>query len=390
MTTTTSAPPSIRRSLLVEGWRFICHSYAVINQWQLLALARRPLLDLRVRDVPLWENWPQVENLFDPARNQILRDLPVAPADYRADATLRVAFPLNFAPVPAGRVLIFGTSEFRVVPRTMLIGVENVTDLAARDDFVVITPSQWAAAGFRKLDLREDQIAVIPLGVATSLFRPDAEMRATIRTDLGLRGFVFLNAGAMTTNKGIDLLLAAFAAIAEKIPDVQLVLKGVDRVYRSDGRVAEYLKRLSAHQFSRLQDRLIYIGNAATMEQMATLYQAADAYVSPYRAEGFNLPVLEAASCGLPVICTRGGATDEFVTDDFARRVEARMKHQDGAGEAGEYLEPELDDLIASMLQAIEDREWHERARIAGPAHAAGNFTWDLAAARLLSTAALV
>ena len=34
--------PSATRHLVVEGWRSICQSYAVINQWQLLAMARRP------------------------------------------------------------------------------------------------------------------------------------------------------------------------------------------------------------------------------------------------------------------------------------------------------------------------------------------------------------
>ena len=34
--------------------------------------------------------------------------------------------------------------------------------------------------------------------------------------------------------------------------------------------------------------------------------------MSSYRGEGFNLPVLEAMACGLPVVVTSGGATDDF------------------------------------------------------------------------------
>jgi hypothetical protein len=30
-----------KKSLIVEGWRFLPHSYAIVNQWQLLALLRR-------------------------------------------------------------------------------------------------------------------------------------------------------------------------------------------------------------------------------------------------------------------------------------------------------------------------------------------------------------
>ena len=47
--------------------------------------------------------------------------------------------------------------------------------------------------------------------------------------------------------------------------------------------------------------------------QMAALYNLADAYVTPYHAEAFNMPALEAAACGVPLIVPRGGPTDDFV-----------------------------------------------------------------------------
>ena len=46
---------------------------------------------------------------------------------------------------------------------------------------------------------------------------------------------------------------------------------------------------------------------------MAALYNLADAYVTPYHAEAFNMPALEAAACGVPLIVPRGGPTDDFV-----------------------------------------------------------------------------
>ena len=47
--------------------------------------------------------------------------------------------------------------------------------------------------------------------------------------------------------------------------------------------------------------------------------QAADVYVSPYHAEGFNLPVLEAVACGIPVVVSAGGSTEDFTHPAFAR-----------------------------------------------------------------------
>ena len=37
----------------------------------------------------------------------------------------------------------------------------------------------------------------------------------------------------MTGNKGIDVLLRAFAAVAEKRPNARLLLKGADTLYPS-------------------------------------------------------------------------------------------------------------------------------------------------------------
>ena len=53
-----------------------------------------------------------------------------------------------------------------------------------------------------------------------------------------------------------------------------------------------------------------------TGSELIELYISADCYISPYIAEGFNMPALEAAACGLPVIATRGGPTDDFLPEE--------------------------------------------------------------------------
>jgi glycosyltransferase involved in cell wall biosynthesis len=117
---------------------------------------------------------------------------------------------------------------------------------------------------------------------------------------------------------------------------------------------------------------------------MATLYQLADAYVAPYRAEGFGLPVLEAIACGLPVICTAGGATDDFVRDDFALRISSKLVHLQSYDEPGIQLEPNLDHLIELMKRVIEQPEIARRARTAGPEFVRANYTWRHAVDKLM------
>jgi glycosyltransferase involved in cell wall biosynthesis len=116
---------------------------------------------------------------------------------------------------------------------------------------------------------------------------------------------------------------------------------------------------------------------------MGALYRSADAYVSPYRGEGFNMPVLEAAACGVPVICTGGGTTDDFVTDAFALKIQSRIAPTMLGGIAGDQLVPDLDHLVAQMLAVMDREDWRRNAAGAGASHAVAHHSWDKIAARL-------
>ena len=47
------------------------------------------------------------------------------------------------------------------------------------------------------------------------------------------------------------------------------------------------------------------------------MFNAADLYLSPYLAEGFNLTSLEALSAGLPVMISQTGSTKEYMNDIY-------------------------------------------------------------------------
>src|SRR5689334_2285832 len=105
-----------KKSLIVEGWRFVPNSHALVNQWQLLALSRRSDLDLRIVDLPLLsKRWKQQTGLFEPADEECLQNLEIAATDDRADVTLRIGFPFDFSPSRSPLTAVFGTSEHQTI-----------------------------------------------------------------------------------------------------------------------------------------------------------------------------------------------------------------------------------------------------------------------------------
>ena len=372
------------RSLCVEGWRSIHHSFALVNQWQLLSLLKQGGLSLSVRDLPYYPpDWKAQIGLFSAEQELKLESISEAAADATFDATLRISYPFDFSLQPAGRTVIFATSEFKVLERRSVKSMPDIEALSRSDAFLV-TPSHWSRAGLLDMGFHADQVVVVPHGVDPMTFRPSIDRKAA-REALKMGGFTFANVSAMTENKGADLLLRAFAVIAEKYPDARLLMKGADDLYQSRTLIQRMLGRLPEDVASRLEGRILYGGNAATMASMAEFYQLADVYVSPYRAEGFNLPVLEASACGTPVICTKGGSTDDFMNHDTARFIESRVCDVMLGDREGCKLEPDLDHLIHLMFEAVENSEWRNRAARVGPARAANDFSWDRAVERLLN-----
>ena len=85
-----------QRTLIVEGWRFPPHSYAVVNQWQLLALKRRGDVEIKFIDVPYYNpKWQRQGGLFDRVDEDLLKFIPIARPGECADVSFRITFPYD-------------------------------------------------------------------------------------------------------------------------------------------------------------------------------------------------------------------------------------------------------------------------------------------------------
>jgi hypothetical protein len=233
-------------------------------------------------------------------------------------------------------------------------------------------------------------VVVIPLGVDTATFRPvTAIERATNRANLGIADdeTVFLNIGVAVWNKGIDALLRAFARLRGQGRRVRLILKDQRDVY---GISVEQTIRNTGEQWPVLLRAetlaaISVIPGNLDRQQLRLLYGIADAYVSPYRAEGFNLPVLEAIACATPVIVTRGGATDDFCTDEVAFRIGGRAGRHENAstGLVGRFIEPDADELLAAMEGLAIGRHLDAARAAEARARIVQDFSWPRAAREL-------
>jgi glycosyltransferase involved in cell wall biosynthesis len=106
--------------------------------------------------------------------------------------------------------------------------------------------------------------------------------------------------------KGIPEVIRAAPLVRARVPGVRFVIAGE----RGSGYPA---LRALAEELG-VADIIDFRGVISPEEKVA-LMQRCGAYLQPSRFEGFGLAVLEAMSCGAPVVASAGGALPEVVGD---------------------------------------------------------------------------
>jgi len=156
------------------------------------------------------------------------------------------------------------------------------------------------------MGVKESKIKIVPNGISTSEFEHLPE-RGAFRTKFGIGPDwpIVLYLGRIHRIKGLDLLLAAFAPLAEELKNIRLILAGPDDGFLTD--LEGQARALG------IEDRVIVTGPLYNREKLEA-YVDADVYVLPSQYEIFGITVLEAAACGTPVVATIGCGISDFVT----------------------------------------------------------------------------
>jgi len=182
-------------------------------------------------------------------------------------------------------------------------------------------PTNWNKLVFQEGGVRIP-IAVVPLGVDPLVYKPGPKTRrqkAVLLTTSKAgaieppAGYAFVMVFQPTFRKNVDHLVAAFDhAFSSHPDDASLVL--VTSVHAK-------LDQYGCAPFSRLRrgsprsarSKIYHLTGTWSEWEMAALYRSFDCYTAASGAEGWDLPLCEAAACGLPVIATNCSSHTEIL-----------------------------------------------------------------------------
>lgn len=212
------------------------------------------------------------------------------------------------------------------------------------------------------------RIHVVPNGIDPARFVP-----TTPRTGGG-RSLVFV--GRISPEKGLHVLLPAFARLCESRSDLELKIVGPHAVtgrsiladlsrdprVRALGRFygSDYLEHLRA--LAAPCEAQVEFTGAIPQSSLPNIYAAATAVVQPSLYESFGMPIVEAMACERAVVATRAGGMIELIAD----------------GEDGLLAEP--DDgasLHAALARVLDDEPLRIRLARAGLEKARRSFAWE-------------
>lgn len=209
-------------------------------------------------------------------------------------------------------------------------------------------PSQWLLGMAERSGILDNALdaRVIPNGVDTDLFSPGDRAEARLKLGISPDASVLLCvAKDIATNpyKGFDTLIAACEQLASRGLVATLLAVGSDlparRIGAVDVRFTSFVSDPSA---------------------LTAYYRAADVFVLPSRAEALGLTIIEAMSCGLPVVASNAGGIPEVVED----------------GVSGLLFEAGNADALAEKLASLlGDPALRARLGVAGAARAKQRFS---------------
>ncbi len=282
----------------------------------------------------------------------------------------------------------------------LLLGLDRSTASARlAPAAAVVTVSTWLA---RRLANRfpEHATKFVPIGNGVDLDRFTTEPRAEAEPSRERLLFV----GRISPEKGVHLLLDAFARLAQERPGLVLELVGepglmprsflgllertpaletalafygrgpLERLRRELSGGAGYLRTILARLPEPVRAR-VQVAGSVPHDALVERYRAADLLVAPSVCnEPFCLPVAEAMACGLPCVVSDAGAPPELIG----------ARGPEGIGAAGIAVPPgDARALARAIATLLDDPDRRRAMGLAARRRADELLGWDAAVTRL-------
>ncbi|HVC68738.1 MAG TPA: glycosyltransferase family 4 protein [Acidimicrobiales bacterium] len=156
-------------------------------------------------------------------------------------------------------------------------------------------------------------VVEVPPGVDLERFRPlsdEERAKARAQWDLPAEGPLVVSVSRLVPRKGMDVLIAAAAALSPAFPGLTVAIAG-------DGR-----ERAKLAGLVRSTGAPVRLLGRVDDDELGRLYGSADVFAMACRnrwfgleQEGFGIVFLEAAACGVAQVAGRSGGADEAVVD---------------------------------------------------------------------------
>lgn len=229
----------------------------------------------------------------------------------------------------------------------------------ARHASMILTISEHSKQDIvRHLGVVSDKVAVTYLAAVPAFQVISSTVVSEVKLRYNLKLPFALAVGTLEPRKNLVRLLQAFSLLRQNVSSLQLVHAG-PRGWLFDD-VMQEVERLG------LQDSVHFLGRVP-LDDLVGLYNAASVFVYPSLYEGFGLPVLEAMSCGCPVI-----------TSDISSLPEV-------TGDAAVLIDPyNVQQLAEAIQRVVEDKNLFVTMRQRG-LDRAKLFSWERCAQETLA-----
>jgi len=235
-------------------------------------------------------------------------------------------------------------------------------------------PSKWQRDCTIAQGYDPNKIKVVPEGVDVNTFYPDNSVNHPLTKDK----FTFFLAGRWDYRKSIKEIIETFIKTFNNNEPVELIVS-VDNPFSNDGlnSTEERLKHYG------LEDDRIKILHFPPREEYIRLLKSCNVFVSCARAEGWNLPLIEAMACGTPSIYSDCSGQLEFAE---GRGIPVKISHELPVSAStynhfndnvGNYYEPDFYDLGIKIKNVFEDYKKYKIFALVESEQIREEFSWE-------------